>query len=70
LGKKKWLHHVEIVVGLLKRALLVDYVVLGGGNVRLIQKFPPGVTPGKNSNAMVGGRRLWEKERNWQPDTT
>jgi polyphosphate glucokinase len=59
LGKKKWLYHVEVVVGLLRRALLADYVVLGGGNVRLIKKFPPGVTPGENANAFRGGQRLW-----------
>ena len=59
LGKKKWRHHVEIVVELLKNALLVDYVVLGGGNARLIEKLPPGAVAGKNSNAMLGGQRLW-----------
>jgi polyphosphate glucokinase len=60
LGKKKWRHHVDEVVALLKDALLVDYVVLGGGNARLIEKFPPGVRPGKNSNAIRGGYRLWQ----------
>jgi polyphosphate glucokinase len=59
LGKKKWRRHVEIIVALLKNALLVDYVVLGGGNARLIEKYPPGAVPGKNSNAILGGRRLW-----------
>jgi polyphosphate glucokinase len=59
LGKKKWRRHVEIITGLLKNALLVDYVVLGGGNSRLIDKFPPGAVPGKNSNAITGGQRLW-----------
>jgi polyphosphate glucokinase len=61
LGEHKWRRHVEEVVGLLKNALLADSVVLGGGNARLIKKFPPGVRPGKNSNAMLGGRRLWEE---------
>jgi polyphosphate glucokinase len=60
LGKKKWREHVFDVVGLLKNALLVDYVVLGGGNVPLIKDFPPGVEPGKNSNAIRGGERLWD----------
>jgi polyphosphate glucokinase len=61
LGEKKWLEHVFKVIDLLKNALLADYVVLGGGNVRLIKKFPPGVEPGKNSNAIIGGERLWNK---------
>ena len=60
LGKKRWREHVFNVIGLLKSALLVDYVVLGGGNVRLINKFPPDVEPGKNSNAIRGGYRLWD----------
>ena len=61
LGKRKWLRPVEAVTGLLKNALLVDYVVLGGGNARLIKKFLPGVRPGKNANAMRGGLRLWSR---------
>ncbi len=60
LGKKKWLHHVEEVISLLKAALLADRVVLGGGNVRHIKKFAPGVEAGKNANAFVGGQRLWK----------
>jgi len=60
LGKKKWRRHVGEVVALLQSALLVDDVVLGGGNARLVDKFPPGVRPGKNSNAIRGGCRLWQ----------
>jgi polyphosphate glucokinase len=61
LGEKKWLHHVEAVTVLLKNALLVDYIVLGGGNARLIEKLPPGCVAGKNSNAIRGGQRLWKQ---------
>ncbi len=61
LGEKKWLANVFIVIELLKNALLAEYVVIGGGNVRLVKKFPPGVEPGKNSNAIRGGERLWNK---------
>jgi polyphosphate glucokinase len=61
LGLNKWRRHVEEVVALLKNALLVDDVILGGGNARLVEKFPPGVRPGKNSNAMRGGLRLWRE---------
>jgi polyphosphate glucokinase len=60
LGKRKWQRHVAEVVRLLKNALLVDYVILGGGNARLIEKYPPDVRPGKNSNAIRGGYRLWK----------
>ena len=62
LGKKKWRHHVDAIVTLLKNALLVDYVVLGGGNARLIEKLPAGAVLGKNSNAILGGQRLWRDE--------
>src|SRR5437867_11526993 len=42
LGKRKWRQHVADVVKQLKTALQADYVVLGGGNARLLKKFPPG----------------------------
>jgi polyphosphate glucokinase len=60
-GKKKWRRCVNDVVSRLKNALLADSVVLGGGNVRLIEEFPPGVRPGKNANAIRGGYRLWNQ---------
>jgi len=60
-GKKKWKAHVKDVVERLKLALEPDYVVLGGGNVRLLKKLPPGVRAGNNANAFLGGFRLWER---------
>ncbi len=61
LGKKKWRHHVREVVKQLKAALQADYVVLGGGNARLLRKLPPGTRLGNNANAFQGGFRLWNK---------
>ena len=61
LGKKKWRHHVGQVVRLLKDVLEVDYVVLGGGNARLLKQLPPGSRLGNNTNAFLGGYRLWAK---------
>ena len=61
LGEKKWLENVFKVVELLKNAFIAEYVVLGGGNARFIKKFPPGIEPGKNTNAIRGGERLWNK---------
>ena len=63
LGKKKWRRHVNDVVNLLKTALEVDYVVLGGGNARLLKQLPPGSRLGDNANAFRGGLRLWSKKR-------
>ena len=60
-GKKKWRRHVKKVIELLKAALQADYVMLGGGNARLLKKLPPGVRLGKNGNAFLGGYRLWTK---------
>ena len=61
LGKKKWQGHVATVVELLKNALLADYVVLGGGNARLVEQLPAGVELGKNANAIRGGIQLWKQ---------
>jgi predicted NBD/HSP70 family sugar kinase len=63
LGKKKWRRHVADVVKQLKTALQADYVVLGGGNAKLLERLPPGARLGNNANAFVGGFRLW-KSRN------
>jgi ROK family len=60
LGKKKWRKEVAAVVAQLSHALEVDYTVLGGGNVRLLKKLPKGARAGANSNAMTGGRLIWE----------
>jgi polyphosphate glucokinase len=61
LGKKKWRRHVNDVVRQLKAALEADYVVLGGGNAKLLKKLPPGGELGDNANAFRGGLRLWSK---------
>jgi polyphosphate glucokinase len=61
LGIKKWRHHVNEVVKQLKTALQAEYVVLGGGNARLLKKLPPNTRLGDNANAFQGGYRLWSK---------
>lgn len=61
-GKKKWRRHVADVVRELKNATQADYVVLGGGNSKLIKKLPPGARRGDNMNAFRGGFRLWETQ--------
>jgi len=63
LGKRKWRHHVLDAVKRLKAALQADYVVLGGGNARLMKNLPKGVFLGNNHNAFIGGFRLWKKSR-------
>ena len=58
-GEKTWHAHVVDVVARLSAALLPDEVVLGGGNVRLLQQLPPLCRAGDNANAFAGGFRLW-----------
>jgi polyphosphate glucokinase len=59
LGKKKWRRSVSDVVKQLKTALEADYVVLGGGNAKLLKQLPSGARLGDNANAFRGGQRLW-----------
>lgn len=63
-GKKKWRKVVAEVVTTLGAALEVDYVVLGGGNARLLKKMPKHARLGDNGNAMIGGRLLWRTSGN------
>jgi predicted NBD/HSP70 family sugar kinase len=62
LGKKKWRKNVAEVVEQLGKALEADYVVLGGGNAKVIKEVPAKARMGSNTNAYVGGFRLWEGE--------
>jgi hypothetical protein len=44
----------------LKNALEADYVVLGGGNAKLLKELPPGCQLGDNATAFAGGCRMWD----------
>jgi polyphosphate glucokinase len=61
LGRRKWQAVVFDVVARLRHALLPDYIVLGGGNVKKLDQLPPDCRPGDNSHAFQGGVRLWQK---------
>jgi polyphosphate glucokinase len=62
-GKRKWRKHVGDVIDRFRLALNVEDVVLGGGNAKLLPKLPKGVRLGANSNAFLGGYRLWAATR-------
>ena len=64
LGRKKWQKRVEAVIERFVSALLLDEVVLGGGNAKKLTRLPMGCRMGDNANAFVGGFRLWERGRN------
>jgi len=64
LGEKKWKREVLYAVGQLKQSFIANYVVLGGGLVHHFARLPKGIERGRNENAFLGGRRLWEAKRN------
>jgi polyphosphate glucokinase len=69
-GRTKWQAHVEDVTARLMRALLPDDVVLGGGNVRLLEHLPLGCREGDNANAFLGGFRVWEMAKQASKQTS
>jgi polyphosphate glucokinase len=60
LGRKKWRVVAATTIEELSAAFQPDYVVLGGGNAEDLGELPPGVRLGANTNAFVGGFRLWD----------
>jgi polyphosphate glucokinase len=62
LGKKRWRKEVADAVVDFAAALEPDYVVLGGGNAKLLKELPPKARLGANENAFEGGFRLWRGE--------
>jgi predicted NBD/HSP70 family sugar kinase len=60
LGEKKWKREVMYAVEQLKKSFIADYVVLGGGLVHHFSRLPNGIERGRNENAFLGGKRLWE----------
>ena len=64
LGEKKWKREVAYAVTQLRKSLIADYVVLGGGLVHRFGRLPDQTERGQNENAFLGGLRLWERKRN------
>ena len=50
------------VVDRIKDALGAKHVVLGGGNVKSIEKLSPDTSLGDNRNAFMGGLRPWDRK--------
>jgi polyphosphate glucokinase len=59
-GKKRWRKSVLDIIARFEAALICDYVLLGGGNAKLMKDLPAHVILGANSNAVEGGLRLWQ----------
>jgi polyphosphate glucokinase len=62
LGEKEWKREVLRAVLLLKKSLIADYVVLGGGSAKKFDQLPNGIEWGHNRNAFLGGVRLWQTD--------
>jgi glucose-6-phosphate isomerase len=60
LGEARWKTVVLEAAELLRAAVAAEYVVLGGGNVRLFDQLPPAIRRGHNDKAFDGGFRAWE----------
>jgi predicted NBD/HSP70 family sugar kinase len=60
LGEKRWKREVLHAVALLKKSLIADYVVLGGGSAKRLDELPHDIELGHNRNAFLGGVRLWQ----------
>ena len=65
MGLKKWRGTVLEVVAILRMALQADYVVLGGGNAKLMTELPQGIRLCVPWEAVYfGGCRLWQPPAN------
>jgi polyphosphate glucokinase len=65
-GLKKWLKNVGKAIEHFRLVLQYDYVVLGGGNAKLVEKLPGQVFIGSNENAFKGAFDLWRKTHKGQ----
>ena len=67
MGNKAWRREVWEVVDILYHGLLPDSICLGGGNAKKIAKHPEEipdfVTLGENTNAFLGGFKVWTDDR-------
>ena len=62
LGNHRWRKAVRRVIKDLDAAFEPDYIVLGGGNAKRLEKLSRGVRLGGNLHAFAGGLRLWDPD--------
>jgi hypothetical protein len=62
LGGKEWEREVFFAVHQLKKSVIADYVVLGGGKAKKLGRMPDGAELGHNRNAFLGGVRVWQND--------
>lgn len=59
LGEHRWRHHCRQVATMLRDALQMRDVVLGGGNARHLRRLPSGMRLGLYEAAFLGGLEMW-----------
>ena len=62
LGRKKWQKRVHAHTERFVSALMLDDIVLGGGEAKKLKELPDRCRLGANADAFVGGFRLWEAQ--------
>ncbi len=62
LGRKKWRRIAWKFINSAIKSFNADYIVVGGGNAKLLGLLPPGVRRGHNQTAYRGGFRLFGVE--------
>ena len=62
-GREKWERRVHRISEDLCKALVCEYVVLGGGNAKELKSIPPHARLGDNANAFLGGFRMWQETK-------
>jgi polyphosphate glucokinase len=60
-GLEEWRRIIGEMTPVLREALSADYVVLGGGNAKLVDPLPPLTKLVADGAAFAGGFRLWEE---------
>jgi len=62
LGGKQWEREVHFAVDQLRKSVIADYIVLGGGKAKKLKKLPKDTQLGHNRNVFRGGVRLWQDD--------
>mgnify|MGYP001233306741 CR=1 FL=1 len=62
LGRKKWRKIAWAFINSAIKSFNADYIVVGGGNAKVLGALPPGVRRGHNQTAFRGGFRLFGVE--------
>jgi polyphosphate glucokinase len=60
IGKKVWREAVMRIIPVFMGAFVVEDLVIGGGNSKLLKDLPAGARIGHNLTAFRGGFRLWQ----------